>query len=146
MIERYSFDTREEFLEKLEELVRSGTPKQRINTFTPYPVERAEELLDASPSAVRFWTGAGALAGCGAGFAFTIYTVLSWPIITGGKAIVSIPAFVIIAYELTILFGGVIAFAGFLFLTRMPSVRNVVTDSEEFSPKFEITVDHGGRA
>ena len=141
MTDRYSFDTKEAFLEKLEELVRSGVSKTRINTFTPYSVNEAEELLDRTQSPVRFFTGAGAVAGCLAGFAFTIYTVLSWPLITGGTEIVSVNAFIVIAYELTILFGGLAAFAGFLILARMPSVKNVLSDKVEFSRRFEITVE-----
>lgn len=141
MTERYSYDTKEDFLEKLEELVRSGVPKARINTHTPYAVHEAEKLLDDSPSPVRFFTGAGAVAGAVAGFAFTIYTVLSWPLITGGKEIVSINAFIIIAYELTILFGGLAAFAGFLFLSRLPAVSNILSDGAEFGRRFEILVE-----
>ena len=141
MTERYSFDTKDAFLEKLDELVRSGVPRGSINTFTPYPVHEAEELLDRSESPVRFFTGAGAVAGCVAGFAFTIYTVLSWPLVTGGKEIVSVNAFIVIAYELMILVGGLSAFAGFLFLTRLPVFRNILSDSVEFSRKFEITVE-----
>lgn len=145
MIDRYSFDTREEFLGKLEELVESGVPKKNINTFTPYPVHQAEELLDNSQSPVRFFTGAGAVTGCIAGFAFTIYTVLSWPLVTGGKEVVSINAFIVIAYELMILFGGLTAFAGFLFLARLPVFKNVLSDETEFSRQFEITVERGNR-
>jgi len=139
--ERYSFDTKDAFLEKLDELVKSGVPRGSINTFTPYPVHETEELLDRSESPVRFFTGAGAVAGCVAGFAFTIYTVLSWPLVTGGKEIVSVNAFIVIAYELMILVGGLSAFAGFLFLTRLPVFRNILSDSVEFSRKFEITVE-----
>ncbi|UCH84962.1 MAG: DUF3341 domain-containing protein, partial [Candidatus Latescibacterota bacterium] len=95
-MDRYSYDTKEEFLAKLHELVESGVPKDTINTFTPYHVHETEHLLDERPSAVRAFIGMGAVGGFVAGFAFTIYTVLSWPLITGGKEIVSILAFVII--------------------------------------------------
>ena len=145
MIDRYSFDTREEFLAKLEELVESGVPKKNINTFTPYAVHQAEELLDHSQSPVRFFTGAGAVTGCIAGFAFTIYTVLSWPLVTGGKEVVSINAFIVIAYELMILFGGLTAFAGFLYLARLPVFKNILSDKTEFSRCFEIAVERGDR-
>lgn len=141
MTERYSFDTREAFVAKLEELVRSGVPKKSINTFTPYAVHEADELLDRSQSPVRFFTGAGAITGCIFGFAFTIYTVLSWPLVTGGKEIVSVNAFIVIAYELTILFGGLAAFAGFLLLTRLPAFKNIFSDKTEFGRTFEITVE-----
>lgn len=144
MIDRYSFDTREEFLGKLRELVDSGVPKRNIDTFTPYAVHEAEELLDHSQSPVRFFTGAGAITGCIAGFAFTIYTVLSWPLVTGGKEVVSVNAFIVIAYELTILFGGLTAFVGFLYLSRLPVFKNVLSDKTEFSRRFEIAVERGG--
>jgi hypothetical protein len=140
MNDRFSFDTKDEFLRKLAELLESGVPKGRINTFTPYPVHEAEELLDHRESPVRFFTAAGAVTGCIAGFAFTIYTVLSWPLITGGKEIVSVNAFIVIAYELMILFGGLAAFFGFLHLARMPALKNVLSDDAEFCRKFEITV------
>ena len=144
-MERFSYDTKEEFLAKLEELVENGVPKDTIDTFTPYHVHETEHLLDDSPSAVRAFIGVGAIAGFVAGFAFTIYTVLSWPLITGGKEIVSIMAFIIIAYELTILFGGLTAFAGFLFLARLPVFKNILSADAEFSRKFEIVIDSGGR-
>jgi len=144
VIERYSFDTREEFIAKLKELVDSGVPKRSIDTFTPYHVHEAEELLDRSQSPVRFFTGAGAVTGGIAGFAFTIYTVLSWPLVTGGKEVVSVNAFIVIAYELMILFGGLTAFVGFLHLSRLPVFKNVLSDKTEFSRRFEITVERGG--
>ncbi|UCG51653.1 MAG: DUF3341 domain-containing protein [Candidatus Latescibacterota bacterium] len=144
MTERFSFDTKKEFLDKLEELVKSGVSKKKIDTYTPYPVHEAEEMLDDTQSPVRFFTGAGAIAGCIAGFAFTIYTVLSWPLVTGGKEIVSVTAFIIIAYELTILFGGLTAFAGFMFLSRLPVFKNVFSPEVEFSPKFEIVIKREG--
>jgi len=144
VIDRFAYDTREEFLGKLKELVDSGVPKRNINTFTPYPVHEAEELLDDSQSPVRFFTGAGAVTGCIAGFAFTIYTVMSWPLVTGGKEVVSVNAFIVIAYELTILVGGLAAFVGFLHLSRLPVFKNVLSDRTEFSRRFEITVERGG--
>lgn len=144
MMDRYSYDTREEFLGKLRELVDSGVPKRTIDTFTPYPVHEAEELLDHSQSPVRFFTGVGAIAGGIAGFAFTIYTVLSWPLVTGGKEIVSVNAFIVIAYELMILFGGLTAFVGFLHLSRLPVFKNILSDEKEFSRRFDITVERGG--
>ena len=146
MIDRYAFDTKEEFVKKLEELVKDGTSKDRIDTFTPYHIHEAEELLDNSQSPVRFFTGIGALAGCIGGFAFVIYTVLSWPLITGGKSVISIPAFIVIAYELMILFGGLTAFAGFVFLARLPAFKNMFSKDVEFSRKFEITVERGKRS
>jgi hypothetical protein len=145
MTEKYEFDSRDDFLAKLNELVESGVPKRKINTFTPYPVHEIEHLLDDSQSPVRFFTGGGAITGLIAGFAFTIGTVLAWPqLITGGKPLVSIPAFLIIGYELTILFGCLFAFNGFLLLSRTPSVTDIFSN-REFSRKFQIVVSDEDR-
>ncbi len=144
-MERYAFSDKHEFLAKLDELVSSGIPKRTINTRTPYHMQEVEELLDHSQSSVRFFTAIGALSGLIAGFAFTIFTVLDWSLITGGKPLISIPPFLIISYELTILFGCLTAFVGFLHLARMPRVADIVSRKEEFSQKFEIIVGSEAR-
>lgn len=143
-MERYEFDDRHEFVNKLEEIVGSGVPKDTINTFTPYHVHETEHLLDDSQSNVRFFAGTGAVTGLAAGFAFTIYTVLSWPLYTGGKPLISIPAFLVIGYELTILIGVLTAFVGFLALARLPVISHIFSLKKEFSQKFVIEV--GGEA
>jgi hypothetical protein len=139
-MERYEFDDKHEFIEKLGEIVGSGVPKDTINTFTPYHVHETEELLDTSQSNVRFFAGTGAVTGLAAGFAFTIYTVLSWPLYTGGKPLISIPAFLVVGYELTILIGVLTAFVGFLALARLPVFGSLFSEKKEFSEKFIIEV------
>lgn len=141
-MDRYEFDDKHEFVKKLEQLVHSGVPRNTIRTFTPYLVHEAEELLDSSQSGVRFFTGAGAVTGLAAGFAFTIFTVFDWPstLITGGKPLVSLPAFLVIAYELTILIGCLTAFVGFLGLARMPVIASMFSSKKEFHRKFVIEV------
>jgi hypothetical protein len=138
-VERYEFEDKQGFLKKLEAIVKSGVPKKTIDVFTPYPVHETEHLLDESQSPVRFFAGVGAVTGFIAGFAFTIFTVMDWPLITGGKPLVSIPAFLIIAYELTILFGCLSGFLGFLHLGKIPVIANMFSN-REFSDKFIITV------
>ena len=103
-MERFQYDEKHKFLHKLEELVQSGTDPKKINTFTPYPVHEAEEILKVKTSPLRFFTLIGALSGLLFGFFITIWMSMDWPIIRGGKPIVAFPAFVIVAFELTVLF------------------------------------------
>jgi hypothetical protein len=145
MTQRFVFDNKHEFLHKVEELVKSGVAKRDIHTFTPYHVHGVEELLDESQSGVRFFVAAGAVTGLITGFTFTCLTVLDWPLITGGKPLLSIPAFMVIAYELTILFGVLSGLVGFLHFTRMPAIADIVSAKKEFSAKFEIEVRGGGK-
>jgi molybdopterin-containing oxidoreductase family membrane subunit len=138
----YLFRTEEEFLEKLKEMVRSGAQAKDITVVMPYPVHEVEEILHPRPSSVKYFTFVGALSGLITGFAFTIYTVLRWGLITGGKPLVSIPPFIIIAFELTILFGALATFFGFLLLSRLPSLGQII-EPREYENQFVILVRSG---
>ena len=125
-MKRYTFDDKDEFVVKLRELLAAGVPVGRIETITPFPVHEALQLLKVPPSPLRYFTFTGALAGFGAGFGLTIFANLQWPIITGGKPIVALPPFMVIAFELTILLGAIASLLGFLHLTRLPAPQHIL--------------------
>jgi hypothetical protein len=133
------FDGREEFVARLRALLAAGTDPAAIRVFTPYEVPEVDELLGHRPDRIRFFALGGAMAGFGGGLALTIYSVVSWPIIVGGKPIVSLPPFLLIGYLLTILLGSLGAFLGFLLMARMPSPRGL-DEGSEFSDQFVIRV------
>ena len=138
------FEEKEKFLERLRGLVQEGVPGERIRVITPFGVPEVEEILPRGRSKVRFFALVGAASGTVTGFAFTILTSLSWPLIVGGKPIVSIPPFIIIAFALTILFGALSTFAGFLLLSRLPSPRGIRSEVE-YGNAFVILVEDGER-
>lgn len=140
MSRRFEYKTRKEFLGRIESLKKEGVPRERIGIHTPCHVPETEEILGGRPGLLRVFALGGGLSGVLGGFALPIFTVFSWPIITGGKPIVSIPPFLIIAYLLTILFGSMAAFAGFLLLSRLPS-RKGMSEGEIFSDLFVIIVE-----
>jgi hypothetical protein len=141
--ERFVYVKKQEFLDKLREIVDSGVAVSRITVFSPYPVHELDNVLPSPPSSVRFFALIGAVIGLLCGFAFTVYTVKAWPLISGGKPLVSIPAFLIIAFELTILFGAILSFFGFLHFCRIPDIARICS-KDEFENKFEIHVSNGG--
>ena len=145
MSREYAFDDEHDFVHKLEELVAAGVKPEEIDTVTPYPSHHAMNILGDSPdrskSLVKWFTLVGAVTGMSAGFGLTIYTVLHWPLLTGGKPIISIPAFIIIAYELTILLGGIFSFLGFVLLSRLPSIKGIACPDQETGNKFIIQVE-----
>jgi hypothetical protein len=142
MATRYVFDDRQAFLARLQGLLEAGVPREEIQVLTPCHEPEAEALLFRRPGRLRFFPLAGGLAGFGGGMALTVYSVLSWPIIVGGKPIVSVPPFLLISYLLTILFGSLGAFAGFMVLARLPSGRGLAADAE-FPERFVIVVEKG---
>jgi Protein of unknown function (DUF3341) len=118
-----------------------------IAAYSPVPLDEFEEALTGHGlprSPVRLFTLVGALTGMASGFALTIWTSLKWNLITGGKPVVSIPPFVVIAFELTILLGGLCTLLGLLITARMPSFGV----SARYDPRFsedrfgvEVTCD-----
>ena len=105
-----------------------------LTVYTPVPVHEIEEVVerDRPVSRVRLFTLIGALTGTCSGFILTIWSAMQWNLITGGKPVASIPPFVVIAFELTILFGGIATLIGMVLLARLPRFR----PSASFDPRF----------
>ncbi len=107
-----------------------------FTVYSPVPVEEIEAALEEGRpvSPVRLFTLIGGLTGTLTGFALTIWSSLKWDLVTGGKPIVSIPPFVIIAFELTILLGGLSSLLAILVLGKLPSLRR----SPAYDPRFSV--------
>ena len=106
---------------------------KRPTVFTPAPDHDIEHALDAHESPVRLFTLVGGLTGAASGFALATWTSMDWPLVTGGKPIISIPAWVIIAFELTILFGALSTIAGLFINARLPRRGPAVVYDRSFS-------------
>lgn len=117
-----------------------GRGLTRIESFSPLPDARIQTASAAPPSPVRAFTLAGGVLGCASGLALTIWTSLSWPLMTGGKPIVSLPPFLIIAFELTILFGALLALVGFLIQARLPRGTAAAYDPRFSEDRYGVLV------
>lgn len=105
-----------------------------LTVYTPVPIHEIEDVMERGRpvSRVRLFTLVGGLLGTVSGFALTIWSALQWGLVTGGKPIASIPPFVVIAFELTILFGGLATVLGMVVLGRLPKL----TPSPTYDPRF----------
>lgn len=104
-----------------------------LDAYSPAPRHEIDEALAPGPSEVRYFTLTGCLLGLVAGAALTVTTSLFMNMITGGKPIISIPPFIIIMFELTVLLGGLITFLGFLAQGRLPFFRAPRAWDDRFS-------------
>jgi hypothetical protein len=105
-----------------------------LTVYTPIPVHEIADVVerDRPVSRVRLFTLIGGLTGTACGFLLTIWSAIKWGLVTGGKPIASIPPFVVIAFELTILFGGLATVIGMVVLGRLPRFA----PSPTFDPRF----------
>ena len=110
-----------------------------LETYSPLPQHELEHALHRPQSPVRLFTLVGALTGTATGFALAIWTSLDWPLITGGKPIVSLPAFVVIAFEMTILFGALATVLGLIINARLgPQGKDLAYDPSFSGGNFGV--------
>ena len=114
-----------------------------MDVFTPFPVHGLDEALHLSESRLHiagFIYGAiGALTGF---LAMTWIFTRDWPIIFGGKPYWSVPSFIPITFELTVLFASVGMVVTFFTVCGMgPGVSNPTLDDRITDDKFCIAFD-----
>jgi hypothetical protein len=92
----------------------------KLEVYSPAAFSELENAVDPKPSSVRIFTLVGGLLGVVTGYALTIWMSTDWPIVIGGKPFASIPTYTVIAFELTILFGGLATLIGLLVVGKLP--------------------------
>ena len=117
-----TFAYEDDFLAAAEKLKSSGFDD--IELLSPVPLEEAQEVLELGKSPVRHFSLAGALIGAVSGFAMSVATALVFILPTGGRAIITLPPYFIITYEMTILFGVLFTLIGFHFVSGLPAWRD----------------------
>lgn len=125
------FDGLDGTIEAIERLRKAGMKK--LTVYSPAPDHNLEHALHPTASPVRMFTLVGGLTGTATGFALPTWTSLDWPIMTGGKPMISLPAWVIIAFELTILFGALSTVLGLFILNRWPHRKPLIIYDRSFS-------------
>ena len=126
-------------LDAVRKLKANGYGNLRV--FSPVPSHEVEDEIDLPPSPVRFFTLFGGLLGATCGFGFTVLTSAAWPISVSAKPIVSIPPYMVIVFELTILFGALFTLIGLLINSFLRNRAPVSMYDPRFSDdKFGVMV------
>lgn len=117
--------------EAIESLREAG---YEVDYFSPFPDHNLEEAaFKGKPrSNVRMFTLVGGLTGCLGAFLFTTWMSIDYPLRVSAKPLVSIPSFIIIAFECTILLGAIFSLLGMFTLSRIPNLVH----RPEYRPEF----------
>jgi hypothetical protein len=100
-------DAATEAIRKLKEMGEDD-----FTVYSPVPNHEVMDAVGHPVSPVRIWTLAGGLTGCVTGFAMSLWMSYDYPVVVGGKPLGSVLPYVVIAFELTILFGALSTIAG----------------------------------
>jgi ActD protein len=138
-----SYEYLDSTVDAIENLRKAGF--KEVKAYTPYPDHHIEHALGYGQSPVRVWTLVGALTGAACGFSFTAWTSVDWPLVVGGKPIISIPAYIPIVFEMTVLFGALSTVIGLFVLSRLPNVKPAVVYDPEFTAgRYGVYVETEG--
>jgi hypothetical protein len=108
--------------------------------MSPIPLEGVERVLGRKKSVIRRFTFFGALIGGLSGFLLAAGTAVLYLHPTGGRPIITFPPYLIITYEMTILFGILFTVLGFLISARLPAIRERAYVPEAAVDRFAVTV------
>jgi hypothetical protein len=119
----------------LEELKAKGY--HDLTVYTPVPVHEIEDVVerDRPVSRVRIFTLLGGLTGLASAWILTAWSSLKWDLWVGGKPPIGLPVsppYIVIMFELMILFGGIATLIGMVALGRLPKLRT----SPTYDPRF----------
>ena len=138
-----SFEFLDSTVDAIHELRKAGF--RDLRAYTPYPEHLVEDALGHGESPVRVWTLVGGLTGAATGLAFPTWTSLDWPLVVGGKPIVSIPPYIIITFEMMVLFGALSTIIGLFVLSRLPNLKPAIIYDPEFTAgRYGVYVEADG--
>ena len=120
------FSSSDEAVEAADKLKANGVEEFEVLTDTPYPDGAFGE--PESRHRLYVFPMIGAALGLSVALLLTAGTQLAYPLVTGGKPIMAIPAMFIISYEGTMLGAILFTILGVLFESRLPGLGKGVYD------------------
>jgi Protein of unknown function (DUF3341) len=125
------FDDHEALLRAAREAFVRGYRK--MDAFTPFPVEGLSEAIGFRKNRVSLCCLLGGLAGgIGGYFMQWFASVVDYPLNVGGRPFHSIPSFIPITFELTVLCGAIATILGMLALNGLPRPHHPVFSARNF--------------
>lgn len=111
----------DEAVEAADKLKENGMDNFEVLTGTPYPEGAFGEKV--ANHRLYVWPIMGAMLGFSLALLVTAGTQLAYPLVTGGKPILALPAMFIIAYEGTMLGAIISTIIGVVFESRLPKAK-----------------------
>jgi hypothetical protein len=106
----------------------------KIDAYSPLPIEGLAEAIGFHHDLVPLVTLIGAIIGGATGYLMQYWiNTMAYPLNIGGKPFHSWPSFIVVTFEMTILFGGLSAVFGMLALNGLPMPYHPVFNVSRFA-------------
>jgi hypothetical protein len=126
------FDNPTDLVKATEHAYAAGYRK--MDAYTPYPIEELTDALGFRKNRVPLVVLVGGILGGLSGYLLQYWiSAVSFPLNIGGRPYHSWPAFIIVTFEMTILFGGISAVVGMLALNGLPMPYHPVFNNPRFT-------------
>jgi hypothetical protein len=126
------FDNPTDLVKATEHAYSAGYRK--MDAYSPYPIEELSDALGFRKNRVPLVVLVGAILGGLSGYLLQYWiSAVSVPENIGGRPYNSWPAFIIVTFEMTILFGGISAVVGMLALNGLPMPYHPVFNNPRFT-------------
>jgi len=107
---------------------------RKLDAYSPFPIEELSGALGLHKNKLPLIVLCGGILGGLTGYLLQYYvTVIDFPINIGGRPLHSWPAYIIITFELTILFAAISAVLGLLGLCGLPMPYHPTFNAPRFA-------------
>lgn len=119
---------------------------RRFDSYTPFPVHGLDKAMGLGPSYLPWMVLVAGITGATLAMFFMIWvSAYDYPLNIGGKPTWSIPAFIPVTFEVTVLFSGLTAVFGMFGINRMPRywhpLHNVARFAKATDDKFFVMIE-----
>lgn len=136
------FNSPDRLVESVRTARRAGF--RAFDAYSPFQVEDLTEAMGFEENLVPWLTFIGGLVGAGSAYGLQLWTNYAYQIEIGGRPIYAWQSFMLITFELTVLFAVLFAIFGMLLLNRLPRLHHPVFDMPDFhlasADKFFLVV------
>ena len=123
-----------------------GDGYRKIDVYSPFPIEAATEAIGFHKTRLSLIVLIGGLTGLCTAFGMQYWiSAIDYPINVGGRPFDSWPAFIVVCFELTVLFSAISAFLSMFALNGLPlpyhPVFNVPRFAQVSSDRFFLLIE-----
>lgn len=114
---------------------------KKFEAISPYPIHAMEEAAGIQRSWIPYVTFGAGIVGLLSALLLTWWTsAVDWKLNIGGKPFFSLPAFIPIMFELTVLFAALCSVGALFYACGLPKIDPPIIDPDLTCSKFAIFI------